>query len=140
VNPADHEDHEDRLTDGVYVEPLHSGDVYALPWPPTTDHYTRVDRIAATVPLADTGCALTPGPTYHALIPDAPHDRGLVHFAYVNQGNTIGTLVVDPDAHARLTHPDHPDLLIGTCVYVIHHQPAPRTTPRPRRTETAQEA
>lgn len=96
------------------------GDVLVLPWPPATAPAMRAQRVAETVPLADTGCAITPGPTYHALLPDAPHDRERVRYAYVGKGHTLGTLVVEDDGHARLTHPDHPDLVIGPGVYVLH--------------------
>lgn len=104
--------------------PQAQGDVFVLPWLDTTTPAMRAERVDAAGLVTSGGVAVTADGS-HVLLdenlrPDGAGPR--IRYADVGKGHTLGTLVVEPGAVARLSHREHGDLLIGPGVYVLHQQ------------------
>jgi hypothetical protein len=117
---------EDIIDVPPITAPQAQGDVLVLPWIPATAPAMRAERIAETALVPYDGVAVTPDRS-HVLLPEgmtaASDGSGpRIRYADVHKGNTLGTLVVEDGAAARLSHREHPDLLIGPGVYVLHSQ------------------
>jgi hypothetical protein len=125
---TDRYDTDDALEDLIDVppitEPQAQGDVFVVPWPPTTAPAMRAEREAAAALIPSEGCPIEPTRSHILLPVDLPADGHGPRPRYIqlDKGNTLGVLVVEPGSAARLSHPQHPDLLIGPGVYALHAQ------------------
>jgi hypothetical protein len=110
--------------------PQAQGDVIILPWPPTSNPYFRGPSIDAAALIPAEGVAIEPTRSHILLPVDLPADGSgpRPRYAQLDVGHTLGVLVVEEGAAARLSHHEHGDLLIGPGVYALHRQQ--RWTPR----------
>lgn len=130
--PADALDRLDaELDTPTLAAPQAQGDVIVLPWPETTAPSWRAEEYDKARTIPDAGLPVEGTGGSHWLLPaDLTAPRPRYHLAL--KGNRLGTLVVPPHGAARLSHTEHPDLLIGPGMYVIQQQR--RWTPHGRPT------
>lgn len=103
--------------------PQAQGDLLVIPWPTTVATQERVLACARANPVPAAGIAVVRGENggnTHLLVD--PDRAGVMWAPGVEGEQTLGTLVVPPDAVAYLDHPEHGRNATGPGVYVIRRQ------------------
>jgi hypothetical protein len=102
--------------------PQAQGDLLVISWPTDVDTQSRVRACAKATPVGPQGISVVRGQGGNVHLLFDPDGAGVLWASYPDGSQTVGTLVVPPDAVAYLDHAEHGRNAIGPGVYVIRRQ------------------
>jgi hypothetical protein len=97
------------------------GDVIFQPWPEDVAAEARQAEIDRAAPLLPAGFVLAAGAEGHSHTLIDPDQAGVL-FAPWEGNNTIGTIVVPPDAVGYVEHEEHARIKLGPGVWAVRQQ------------------
>lgn len=102
--------------------PHAQGDLLIIPWPAATATQDRVLACAKATSVGPNGISVVRGQGGNTHLLVDPDRAGVLWAPNPDGSQTVGTLVVPPDAVAYLDHAEHGRNAVGPGVYVIRRQ------------------